>query len=147
MEINQYRKNPAALTFIFITHDLGVVSHISDRIAVMYLGAIVELGPAEELRTRPRHPYTEALLSAEPSPLPSTTPRPDRIILKGDIPSPIAPPSGCRFRTRCRYAQQICSEVVPEFREIEAQRWVACHFVETLTLQSPDSATAENVTI
>lgn len=134
-----------ALTFVFITHDLGVVSHISDRIAVMYLGTIVELGPAEELRTRPMHPYTEALLSAEPSPLPSTMRKRDRIILQGEIPSPISPPSGCRFRTRCRYAQSVCGEKVPEFREVESRRWVACHFADTLTLQSPENASAEDV--
>lgn len=136
-----------ALTFVFITHDLGVVSHISDRIAVMYLGTIVELGPAEELRSRPRHPYTEALLSAEPSPLPSTMRTNDRIILEGEIPSPIAPPSGCRFRTRCRYAQTICSEKIPDFREVGPRRWVACHFAETLTLRSPETAHAEGVSV
>lgn len=134
-----------SLTFVFITHDLGVVSHISDRIAVMYLGTIVELGPAEQLRARPRHPYSEALLSAEPSPLPSTLRKDDRIILQGEIPSPIAPPSGCRFRTRCRYAQAVCAEKIPAFREVEPDHWVACHFADTLELRSPESVHAEGV--
>lgn len=125
------------LTFIFITHDLGVVSHISDRIAVMYLGIIVELGPAQDIRNRPKHPYTEALLSAEPSPVPASMHARDRIILEGEIPSPIAPPSGCRFRTRCRYAQSICAEKTPEFQELHPGHWTACHFAETLELQSP----------
>jgi peptide/nickel transport system ATP-binding protein/oligopeptide transport system ATP-binding protein len=133
------------LTFVFITHDLGVVSHISDRIAVMYLGTIVELGRAEDMRDRPRHPYTEALLSAEPSPMPSTMRESTRIILEGEIPSPISPPSGCRFRTRCRYAQPVCAEKVPAFREVEPNRWAACHFAETLVLQSPETVQGEEV--
>jgi oligopeptide/dipeptide ABC transporter ATP-binding protein len=123
------------LTYVFITHDLGVVSHVSDRIAVMYLGVIVELGPAERLRDHPRHPYTEALLSAEPTPLPAALRTRERIILEGEIPSPIAPPSGCRFRTRCRYAQPVCAEQVPAFREVQAGHWAACHFTDTLALK------------
>jgi len=123
------------LTYLFITHDLGVVSHISDRIAVMYLGLIVEMGSAESIRSDPRHPYTEALLSAEPMPLPYSMRIQERIILEGEIPSPIDPPSGCRFRTRCRYAQSICEEIPPEFREVETGHWVACHISDDLRFQ------------
>jgi len=120
------------LTYVFITHDLGVVSHVSDRVAVMYLGRFMELGPAEALAERPLHPYTRALLSSEPVPLPSTMRTDRRIILEGEIPSPVSPPSGCRFRTRCRYAREACASRVPEWREIEPRRWVACHFVEEI---------------
>ena len=120
------------LTYVFITHDLGVVSHVSDRVAVMYLGRFMELGPAAALARRPLHPYTRALLSSEPVPLPSRLRTDRRIMLEGEIPSPVSPPSGCRFRTRCRYAQQACAQRVPEWREIEPRRWVACHFVERI---------------
>ena len=126
------------LTYVFITHDLGVVSHVSDRIAVMYLGIFVELGPADAIRRHPKHPYTEALLSAEPTPLPAAMRTRERIILEGEIPSPAAPPSGCRFRTRCRFAEPICASQVPQFREVGAGHWAACHFAETLTLKGHD---------
>jgi oligopeptide/dipeptide ABC transporter ATP-binding protein len=132
------------LTFVFITHDLSVVSHVSDRIAVMYLGVLVELGPAEEVAKRPIHPYTEALLSAEPSPVPSALRTRQRIILQGEIPSPFAPPSGCRFRTRCRFAQDICAAERPSFREIEPGRFAACHFAGTLELQGEDVTYSAN---
>jgi oligopeptide/dipeptide ABC transporter ATP-binding protein len=118
------------LTYVFITHDLSVVAHISNRIAVMYLGRFVELGPAEDVSGRPMHPYTQALLSAEPLPLPSTMHRDHRIILQGEIPSPIDPPSGCRFRTRCPYAQRLCAEQAPDWRELAPDHWVACHFAD-----------------
>jgi oligopeptide/dipeptide ABC transporter ATP-binding protein len=118
------------LTYVFITHDLSVVSHISNRIAVMYLGRFVELGPTENVSERPLHPYTQALLSAEPLPLPSTMRRDRRIILQGEIPSPIDPPSGCRFRTRCRYAQAVCAAQAPGWRELAPDHWVACHFAD-----------------
>ncbi|HEY0182066.1 MAG TPA: oligopeptide/dipeptide ABC transporter ATP-binding protein [Rhodopila sp.] len=122
------------LTYVFITHDLGVVGHVSDRIAVMYLGVFVEVGPAQRIVSRPLHPYTEALLSAEPEPYPSDLRRGERIILKGDIPSPVNPPAGCRFHTRCRYAREICARERPALREQEPGHEVACHFAGDLAL-------------
>lgn len=117
------------LTYAFITHDISVVSHISDRIAVMYLGNLAEVGPAEALTRHPLHPYTEALLSAEPTPLPSDMRDASRRIrLEGEIPSPASPPSGCRFRTRCPAATPRCAEQVPEWRELAPAHWVACHY-------------------
>ncbi|GGC48281.1 ABC transporter ATP-binding protein [Chelatococcus reniformis] len=116
------------LTYVFITHDISVVSHISDRIAVTYLGKFMELGPAEAVIERPLHPYTRALLSAEPVPLPSSMRTERRIMLEGEIPSPISPPSGCRFRTRCPSVQPRCAEEEPAWRELQADHWVACHF-------------------
>ena len=112
------------LTYIFIAHDLGVVRHVSDRIAVMYLGKLVELSPAEELYQRPIMPYTEALLSAVPDPDPMH--RRKRILLAGDVPSPADPPSGCVFRTRCPYAISECAKTVPPLRAVGPARFVAC---------------------
>ena len=114
------------LTMIFISHDLAVVEYISDRVAVLYLGRIMEIGPARDLVRRPKHPYTEALLSAVPEPDPDPDRSRRRIILQGDLPSPTAPPSGCVFRTRCRYAIQACGQAVPAFREVAPGHASAC---------------------
>lgn len=117
------------IAYCFITHDISVVSHVSDRIGVLYLGQLMEIGPAEAVSEHPLHPYTEALLSAEPLPLPSdlrNTSR--RIQLQGEIPSPLAPPSGCPFHTRCPIAQPRCAQERPQLRELIPGHWVACHY-------------------
>ena len=120
-------QNELDLTYIFIAHDLGVVRHVSDRIAVMYLGKLVELSPAEELYQRPIMPYTEALLSAVPIPDPDLSEQRERIVLEGDVPSPIDPPSGCRFHPRCRYMTDICREVEPPLTDYGNGHLAACH--------------------
>jgi oligopeptide transport system ATP-binding protein len=120
------------LTYLFISHDLAVVEHVSDRLAVMYLGKIVELADSVEIYQTPLHPYTQALLSA--SPIPDPTLKRDRIILKGDVPSPIDPPHGCRFHTRCLYAEDICSQQEPELKEVRSNHLAACHFAGSVGL-------------
>ncbi len=121
------------LTYLFISHDLRVVEHISDRVAVMYLGRIVELAPAELIYKNPKHPYTVALLSAVP--IPTTVKRKGRIILKGDVPSPVNPPSGCVYHTRCQMnIVDDCKNVIPPLREIEPGHFVACHLAEQVSI-------------
>jgi len=118
------------LTYLFIAHDLSMVKHISDRIAVMYLGAIMELTSSNELYNEPLHPYTQALLSAIPIADPEASKGRKRIILEGDVPSPINPPEGCKFQNRCKYAKDICRQKAPELREVKPGHYVACHLVE-----------------
>jgi oligopeptide transport system ATP-binding protein len=130
------------LTYVFIAHDLGVVRHVSDRIAVMYLGKLVELSPAEELYQRPIMPYTEALLSAVPIPDPDLSEQRERIVLQGDVPSPINPPSGCRFHPRCRYMTDICREVEPPLTDYGNGHLAACHHPLNV-----DKATLEQATV
>ena len=121
------------LTYLFIAHDLLVVRHISNRIAVMYLGRMVELADAGEIYDNPLHPYSKSLLSAVPLPDPETARASQRIILSGDIPSPLNAPSGCPFRTRCTYSKKVCAESVPKFREISSGHFVACHRIEEIS--------------
>jgi len=122
------------LTYLFISHDLSVVEHVSDRVAVMYLGKIVEFAPSMSLYRKPLHPYTQALLSAVPVPDPSHR-RNARIILKGDVPSPIDPPPGCSFHPRCLYARDICSQSQPQFEEIEPNHFAACFYAGQVGLK------------
>jgi len=115
------------LTYLFISHDLSMVKHISDRVGIMYLGSLVELGTSDQIFTNALHPYTQALISAIPSADPNAEREKTRIKLEGEVPSPINPPSGCKFRERCRYATEKCAQEVPELVEVEPGRFVACH--------------------
>jgi peptide/nickel transport system ATP-binding protein len=130
-------------TYLFIAHDLSVVAHISKRVAVMYLGQLVELAPTKDLFYAPKHPYTEALMSAIPEVNPDKEMNP--VHLDGEIPSPINPPSGCRFHTRCPYTQDICKTDIPKWEEIENNHFVACHFADTLTLKGAEIPTSVDV--
>jgi oligopeptide/dipeptide ABC transporter ATP-binding protein len=124
-----------SLTYLFIAHDLSVVEHISNRVAVMYLGKIVELAPSLDLYRDPRHPYTVSLLSAIPQHDPDL--KKARIVLKGDVPNPSNPPTGCRFHPRCFMAQPICSTEEPPLREVVPGHWSACHFAEQVPAETP----------
>jgi peptide/nickel transport system ATP-binding protein len=125
------------LTYLFIAHDLGVVRHVCDRVAVMYVGRLVEMAQVEQLFGRPMHPYTEALLSAMPVPDPR---RPsDRILLPGEVADPARPPEGCHFHPRCRYCQDVCRKETPELRELSPGRLVRCHLAQDLSLRPPAS--------
>ncbi|WP_154792558.1 ABC transporter ATP-binding protein [Occultella kanbiaonis] len=123
------------LTYLFISHDLGMVEYMADEVVVMYVGHVVETGPTAELYRRPHHPYTEALLSAVPNPDPNAAKRRERIVLRGEVADPSDVPSGCPFRTRCAYAQDRCETEVPSLREVAPERRVACHFSEELGLR------------
>lgn len=118
------------LTYLFIAHDLSMVKHISDRVGVMYLGSLVEVASSKELYRNPVHPYTQALLSSIPIPDPDIADASQRIVLEGDVPSPVNPPSGCKFRTRCKYASERCKEEDPQLRDIGGEHFVACHLLD-----------------
>jgi peptide/nickel transport system ATP-binding protein len=123
LNLLQDLKEQKNLTYLFITHDLSVVKYISDRIGVMYLGNLVELASSDDIFAAPAHPYTKALLES----IPTTDDKKDLIVLEGDIPSPVNPPKGCKFHTRCKYCTEICEHVVPDWEEISPNHFVACH--------------------
>ncbi|TMV84761.1 ABC transporter ATP-binding protein, partial [Thioclava sp. BHET1] len=134
------------LTYLFISHDLSMVRHIADRVAVMYLGKMVELAPRDPIYREPLHPYTEALLSAVPEPDPSLENTRERVILTGDVPSPANPPKGCNFCTRCPKVMALCREIEPEFREVHPGRFVACHLYNE-TQQQPIAGSTGGMTL
>ena len=119
------------LTYLFIAHDMSMVRYISNRVAVMYLGKVMELADRNDLFSDPLHPYTQSLMSAVPTPNPKVEKKRRRIILKGEVPSPANPPKGCVFSTRCPLAQSICFEVVPEYRQVRPGHWAACHLIDS----------------
>ena len=129
------------LTYLFVSHDLSVIEYLCDRVAVMYVGKIVELATTDELFSQPKHPYTEALISAVPKPNPLLRKRKQRIVLEGDVADPAKPPSGCYFHPRCRYAEARCTAETPELRNVGGGHYVACHFAETLTLRGAEPVT------
>jgi oligopeptide transport system ATP-binding protein len=138
-------QNQLGLTYLFIAHDISMVKHISRRIAVMYLGVIVELGESDRLYRNPQHPYTQALLSAVPVPDPDLTRAKERIVLEGDVPSPIEVPQGCRFRGRCRFAMPKCAEAEPALTEVEPGYHVACYLVHDVAADGTTNTGTETI--